>query len=108
MVTPLCNMVNSASLGPPCVVFVSLQCLCGRETAVYAHAPRQTSGNKNRSSVHQQSSVRFLSIPQTHIHTADCTWEENLQKGSDCPYFLCKVTGEIPRTELPAENQSLH
>lgn len=45
----------------------ALQCFCGGEAAVYAHASRQASGYKNRSAVHKQSQVRCRHLMKQHI-----------------------------------------
>lgn len=82
---------------PPCVVFVSLQCVCGWETALYANAPRQTSGHKDRSSVHQQSSVRFLLTPkQPHIYTHTHTNEQTTDYNYFFLYLFLRLLVKFP------------
>lgn len=55
---PLYHMLIRCFLWNMILSLCVLQCFCGGEAAVYAHASRQAAGYKNRSAVHKQSQVR--------------------------------------------------
>lgn len=93
-----------------------LQCFCGGEAAVYAHASRQAAGYKNRSAVHKQSQVRCRHLMIQHIcfHTFHypirllVQWKlrhfvQYFTDNNVFPNFF-QVAGEVSWTELSAEN----
>lgn len=83
-----------------------LQCFCGGETALYAHASRQASGHQNRSAVHKQSQVRWRLW--SHLRNKHAFDASHPKPQFEFVLFVFQVTGQVSWTQLSAENQSLH
>lgn len=94
---------SSVTAPPPALSRLCLrsQLFGGREAAVHAHPPTETSGAENRSPVHSEAPVRTELNP-------DLTSEHNREEKA--PEFLLifalQVSGEAARVQLPAESQS--